>query len=132
MQALRCCAVGLLALFSTSAFAQDSLETLLAAGEALYHHAIGCWTCHGVNAEGLVAPSLRFGPSPVEIFDEFDTNPLMAAIAAELDPSDEDLVAVSLYIRTMVDLPVSLELAASSRAELAAYKVDAATPEPVK
>ena len=62
------------------------------------------------DRRGLVGPSLHFGPKPVDIFDQLESNPVMGVIVAEMDPSDEDLVAISLYIRTLAGLPLDADL----------------------
>ena len=109
-------------LLSTSILGQEPINTLVARGEALFNDDVGCWVCHRETGEGLVGPSLLFGPTPMDIFDQLESNPVMAVIVAELDPSDEDLVAISMHIRTLADLPVSAELAEQYRSEFAAYK----------
>ena len=107
---------------STSVLGQGPIDTLVARGEALFNDDVGCWVCHRETGEGLVGPSLLFGPTPMDIFDQLESNPVMAVIVAELDPSDEDLVAISMHIRTLADLPVSAELAEQYRTEFAAYR----------
>lgn len=109
-------------LLSAPGLAQESIDEMLARGDALFNNRVGCWVCHQETGEGLVGPSLLFGPTPMDIFDQLESNPVMGVIVAELDPSDEDLVAISMHIRTLADLPVSAELAEQYRAELAAYK----------
>ena len=109
-------------LLSTSILGQEPIDTLVARGEALFNDDVGCWVCHRETGEGLVGPSLLFGPTPMDIFDQLESNPVMAVIVAELDPSDEDLVAISMHIRTLANLPVSAELAEQYRTEFAAYK----------
>ncbi len=101
---------------------QQSVDEMLARGEALFNNRIGCWVCHQETGEGLVGPSLLFGPTPMDIYDQLESNPVMGVIVAELDPSDEDLVAISMHIRTLADLPVSAELAEQYRTDFAAYK----------
>ena len=105
---------------STPVLGQEPIDTLVARGEALFNDDVGCWVCHRETGEGLVGPSLLFGPTPMDIFDQLESNPVMAVIVAELDPSDEDLVAISMHIRTLANLPVSAELAEQYRTEFAA------------
>ena len=109
-------------LLSAPGLGQESIDEMLARGDALFNNRVGCWVCHQETGEGLVGPSLLFGPTPMDIFDQLESNPVMGVIVAELDPSDEDLVAISMHIRTLADLPVSAELAEQYRTELAAYK----------
>jgi len=99
-----------LAIFSIAASGQDSVDALVERGQELFHADIGCWVCHAESGEGLVGPSLHFGPTPVDVFDQLESNPVMGVIVAEMDPSDEDLVAISLYIRTLAGLPLDADL----------------------
>ena len=115
--------LALSALFlGTPVLSQEPIDALLARGEALFKDDVGCWVCHRETGEGLVGPSLLFGPTPTDIFDQLESNPVMGVIVAELDPSDEDLVAISMHIRTLAGLPVSAELAEQYRTEIVAYK----------
>ena len=98
-----------LLLVAGSAQSQE-LNDLLERGRELFHSEIGCRVCHADTGEGLVGPSLLFGPTPVDIFDQLESNPVMGVIVSEMDPSDEDLVAISMYIRTLADLPLEPEL----------------------
>jgi len=104
--------------FSVGIEAQGPLDALVERGQEVYSDDVGCWVCHGETAEGLLGPSLRFGPTPANIADEIRNNPVMGVIAAELDPSDEDLVAVSMYLRMLADLPLDGDLPGQWRAEL--------------
>ena len=88
-------------LFSGTTAAQESVDDLVARGSELFHADIGCWVCHGPTAEGLVGPTLHFGPTPVDIFDQLESNPMMGVIVSEMDPSDADLEAIAMYIRTL-------------------------------
>ncbi len=88
----------------------QELNDLVERGSELFHSEIGCHVCHADTGEGLVGPSLLFGPTPVDIFDQLESNPVMGVIVSEMDPSDEDLVAISMYIRTLADLPLEPEL----------------------
>ena len=85
--------------------AQD-LDAMVERGQELYDSDVGCWVCHSDTGEGLVGPSLHFGPTPADIFDQLESNPIMGVIVNEMDPSDDDLVAISMYIRTLADLPL--------------------------
>jgi mono/diheme cytochrome c family protein len=116
------------AIFSIAASGQDLVDVLVERGQELFHADIGCWVCHAATGEGLVGPSLHFGPTPVDIFDQLESNPVMGVIVAEMDPSDEDLVAISLYIRTLAGLPLDAELPGQWRAALATVKANQAAP----
>lgn len=123
MKNLRCC--GLVASFwlAGTAAAQDSIEALIARGEAVYDADVGCWVCHAQTGEGLLGPSLLAGPTAADIFDQLQSNPVMGVIAQEVNPTDEDLVAVALYIRQeLANLPVSASLPEEFRRELAVAK----------
>ena len=117
-----------LAIFSIAASGQDSVNALVERGEELFHADIGCWVCHAATGEGLVGPSLHFGPTPVDIFDQLESNPVMGVILAEMDPSDEDLVAISLYIRTLAGLPLDAELPGQWLTALGTVKANQAAP----
>ena len=83
-------------LFSQTVVAQENMDGLVDRGSELFHADIGCQVCHSETGEGLIGPSLHFGPTPVDIFDQLESNPVMAVIVSEMDPSDDDLVALSL------------------------------------
>ena len=104
--------------------AQDAVDEMVARGGELFHADIGCWVCHGETAEGLVGPTLHFGPTPVDIFDQLESNPMMGVIVAEMDPSDEDLEAIAMYIRTLAGLPLDLGMVEGWRSALAAVKAN--------
>ncbi len=110
--------------FLAGPLAAQELDALVERGEALFHSAIGCATCHAETGEGLVGPSLLFGPTPVDIFDQLESNPVMGVIVSEMDPSDEDLAAISMYIRTLAGLPLDAGLAERWLANLAIVKAN--------
>ena len=102
----------------------QSVEELVARGSELFHADIGCWVCHGETAQGVVGPTLHFGPSPVDIFDQLESNPMMGVIVSEMDPSDADLEAIAMYIRTLADLPLELGLVEDWRTALSLVKAN--------
>ena len=104
--------------------AQENMDALLERGGELFHADIGCRVCHADTGGGLVGPSLHFGPTPVDIFDQLESNPIMGVIVSEMNPSDEDLVAMSMYIRTLAGLPLDAELPGQWRAALATVKAN--------
>lgn len=104
----------------------QTVEELVARGGELFNADIGCHVCHGPNAQGLVGPTLHFGPTPVDIFDQLESNPMMGVIVAEMDPSDADLEAIAMYIRTLADLPLELGLVEDWRTALAIVKANQA------
>ena len=77
---------------------EQAWEELLEKGEQLYFEDVSCWVCHGDNAEGRVGPSLQYGPTPMMMQDQLDSNPQMAVVVAELNPSIDDLIALASYI----------------------------------
>ena len=46
----------------------------------------------------------------MDIFDQLESNPIMGVIVEEMNPSDDDLVAIAMYIRTLADLPLDAGL----------------------
>lgn len=100
-----------------------SIEQLLERGEELYNQPPSCWVCHGEEAEGRIGPALTFGPSPADIYEQLLNTPQMGVINQELNPSDEDLVAIAAYIRSLSELPLSNELIAEFRSGLTARKM---------
>ena len=65
-----------------------------------------CWVCHGENGEGRLGPTLLNGPRAADICDQIQSNSQMGMIERELNPADEDLVAIALYLRKLVALPM--------------------------
>lgn len=110
-------------LVAGSAHSQD-IDSLVARGSELFHSDIGCRVCHADTGEGLVGPSLLFGPTPVDIFDQLESNPVMGVIVSEMDPSDTDLVAISMYIRELAGLPQNPDLAQLWLADLETVKAN--------
>lgn len=116
--------VGILATFLIGghAAAQESVDALVARGGELYNADVGCWVCHAQSGEGLVGPSLLGGVTPADIFEQLETNPIMGVIAQEMNPSDEDLVAISMYIRQLAGLELAPTLPGEYRQALAAAR----------
>lgn len=104
-----------------SAYSQD-LDDLVERGSELFHSDIGCHVCHAASGEGLVGPSLLFGPTPVDIFDQLESNPVMGVIVSEMDPTDNDLVAISMYIRSLADLSLEADLPGAWLSDLETVK----------
>jgi DNA-binding beta-propeller fold protein YncE len=113
-------------MLSGIAAGQETIDALVERGQELFDANIGCRVCHAETGAGLIGPSLLFGPSPVDIFDQLESNPVMGVIVAEMDPSDEDLVAISMYIRTLADLPLEADLPEQWRTALAIVKANQA------
>ena len=107
--------------FSHIAFAQLSEEELLARGEALYFEQVSCWVCHGDDGSGRVGPSITYGPTPAQIQEQLDSNPQMAVIVSEMNPSEDDLVALSVYLNSLGGTQVNDMQMEGWRVDLAAY-----------
>ena len=122
--------VALIALFAASVAVADELEDLSARGKELYFERVSCWVCHGDNAEGRIGPSLHYGPTPMVMQEQLDSNPQMEVIVTELNPSSEDLIAVATFIASLGESTVTEETVAEWRAELAAMAA-AKAPEAV-
>lgn len=65
-----------------------------------------CWVCHGENAEGRLGPTLLNGPTAADIYDQIQSNPQMGMLEMEMKPTDEDLVAIALYLHNLAGLPM--------------------------
>lgn len=108
-------------LLGSSAHSQE-VNDLVARGQELFDSDIGCHVCHAPTGTGLVGPSLLFGPTPVDIFDQLESNPVMGVIVSEMDPSDDDLVAISMYIRQLGGLSLDAGITQQWLADLATVK----------
>ena len=71
--------------------AQADPAALAERGRALYFERVSCWVCHGDEAEGRIGPSLQYGPTPMAIQEQLDSNPQMGVIVTELNPSADDI-----------------------------------------
>jgi len=109
---------------SGASTAQESIDALVQRGEALYTADVGCWVCHAESGEGLLGPSLLNGPTPADIYNQLQSNPMMGVIVQEVNPTDEDLIALSMYIRQLAGLPLTETLPAEYRQVLAAVKAN--------
>ena len=114
------------ALWLAGPLAAQDLDALVERGSELFHADIGCWVCHSETGEGLVGPTLHFGPTPVDIFDQLESNPIMGVIVEEMNPSDDDLVAIAMYIRTLAGLPLDAGLPEEWLAALEVVKANQA------
>ena len=95
--------LGFLLAVSMTSNASDVEEILSIAGrgEAIFQQEASCKTCHGESGEGLIGPSIQYGPTPFDIHYQLNTNPQMAPVREVLDLSNDDLIAVSVYIRRL-------------------------------
>lgn len=122
-QTLLAATCGLLFLISAPSNAQE-LEALSERGKELYFNRVSCWVCHGETGEGNLGPTLSQGPTPSDIKNQMDTNPIMSGVKAALDPDAEDLIALAVYIGEIVDKPVAEMQVAAWRNELAAIEAE--------
>lgn len=107
-------------LFSAGATADDNLDELSAKGKELYFERVSCWVCHGDNAEGRIGPSLQYGPTPMVMQEQLDSNPQMAVIVTELNPTSEDLISLAIYIASLGEGVATQETISAWRTELTA------------
>lgn len=110
----------LVLLGADSVFAQSN-EELVEQGRELYFQQVSCWVCHGDNAEGRIGPTIAYGPTPAQIQEQLDGNPQMAVIVAEMNPDEDDLVALSMYLSSLGGKNIDEMQITNWRAELAAY-----------
>ena len=108
--------------------AQEDLAALSERGRALYFERVSCWVCHGDDAEGRVGPTLQHGPTPMDIQEQLESNPQMGVIVAELNPNDDDLVALATYLGGLDGDPVDATDIAGWRTQLTAM-AEARGPE---
>jgi DNA-binding beta-propeller fold protein YncE len=118
----RVTAILLSGLFTVPALAQVNLDAVISKGKELYSAPASCHVCHRDTGEGLIGPDIRYGPTPAQILEQLINNPQMAVILQELDPDNEDLIAIAMYIRSMGDLEISEELIIRQRSQLVAAR----------
>jgi DNA-binding beta-propeller fold protein YncE len=110
-----------LALASGDPMGTATVDDLVQQGKDFYNLPVSCWVCHGEKGEGRVGPELS-GPSAGFIYEQIQNNPQMGFIDQELKPTDDDLVGVSLYLRTLAGQPVDQSVVGELYAELAEQK----------
>ena len=108
--------------------AQENIDALTEQGRELFFERVSCWVCHGEDASGLVGPTLRHGPTPVEIQEQLDSNPQMGVIVAELAPDEDDLVALATYLGSLDGDPVTPDVIQGWRSDHQAM-IEARGPE---
>ena len=108
-----------LAACAISLVVHADVDELLQRGEEIYTTPSSCITCHGAEGEGGIGPTLAHGPTPYDVDEQFRSNPQMGPLREILKPTQEDLVAVALYIRTLYGLEVDEEQEAKLRSTLA-------------
>jgi hypothetical protein len=97
----------LAASMTASAAEVEEILSIAARGEAIFQQEASCKTCHGESGEGLIGPSIQYGPTPFDIHYQLNTNPQMGSLSELLDPSNDDLIALSVYIRRMMGTPAA-------------------------
>ena len=89
----------------------EEVAALAVRGAEIFRQPAACWTCHGENGEGLIGPALNFDPSPFDIAYQFRVNPQMAPLREVLQPTNDDFVALSVFIRQLNGaLPEDMDL----------------------
>ncbi len=96
----------------------NDLDALLAHGEALYGGPGACGDCHGDDARGGDAPSLTFGPSAYDIVYQLETNPDMADSREQMQGTDEDMIALAVYVRELAGMENNSDVVAELVASL--------------
>ncbi len=83
-------------------------------GRELYFLADSCVECHGADGSGgLAAPPLDAGITPRAIDYQLRTNPEMAELADALQATQQDLLALSVFVRELTGDPTdSIDVAA--------------------
>lgn len=83
----------------------QELNQLIAEGGEWFNHPSGCQDCHGSDALGESGPAIDFGPTPAEIAYELDATEEMVDMQRELQLSEADILAVSVYILDLAGTP---------------------------
>ena len=96
---------GFLSLVGGYAVAQDhDMAALTERGKELYFEQVSCWVCHGDDAAGRIGPTLlEKTHTPLDIQEQLDSNPQMAIITTELNPTVDDMLAITVYLGSLID-----------------------------
>jgi DNA-binding beta-propeller fold protein YncE len=103
---------------ASQSFAQVDLNNYLKRGEVLYKQPASCAVCHKQDGTGLIGPDITYGPAPAVILEQMLNNPQMAGISAELKANNEDLIALSVYIRSLTGIETTETTLVNERAQL--------------
>lgn len=114
-------------LFPSLVYAQVDLDAVVKRGEALYNLPASCAVCHKQDGTGLIGPDITYGPTAAQILEQMLNNPQMAAISQEIKASNEDLLALSVYIRTFSDQETTEATIVDQRAKLASARAKTET-----
>ena len=113
-------ATTILLLSCTGGSVEDELTVaeLSEHGRELYFLADSCVECHGADGSGgLAAPPLDAGITPRSIDYQLRTNPEMAELADSLQATQQDLLALSVFIRELTGDPADSVAVAALAAE---------------
>ena len=115
-------------LLSLNVLAQgNNIDDLIEAGRAIYIQPGACITCHMEDANGnpsLNSKTLRYGPSPLELSNALNSVPQMGPIAVTLNLSNNDLVALSAYLRDLAGLELNASVVSELRASTSGISTD--------
>ena len=114
-------------LIASQSFAQVDLGLYEQRGDELYNSPASCGVCHKQDGTGLIGPDITYGPTPAQILDQMLNNPQMAAIAQELKADNEDLISLSVYIRSLTGLETTETMIVNQRAQLIAARAKTET-----
>jgi DNA-binding beta-propeller fold protein YncE len=115
------------ALLPSLAYAQVDLDAVVKRGESLYNQPASCAVCHRDDGTGLIGPDITYGPTAAQILEQMLNNPQMAAITQELEADNEDLLALSAYIRTFSGLETTEATIVDQRAKLVSARAKTQT-----
>jgi DNA-binding beta-propeller fold protein YncE/mono/diheme cytochrome c family protein len=114
--------LALVTVFAPQAHAQVNLDTYAERGKELFLAPASCSVCHKQDGTGLIGPDITYGPTAAQIFEQLQNNPQMAAIAQELKADNEELIALSVYIRTLGRLDMNENMIVDQRTQLVAAR----------
>ncbi len=103
---------------ASQAHAQVDLGLYEQRGEELYNSPASCAVCHKQDGTGLIGPDITYGPTSAQILEQMLNNPQMAGIAQELKADNEDLISLSVYIRSLTSLETTEAMIVDQRAKL--------------
>lgn len=105
-------------LLASTSYAQVNSAAYVERGKALYNQPASCAVCHRQDGTGLIGPDITYGPTAAQILEQMLNNPQMAAISQELKADNEDLIALSVYIRTFSGQETTEKTVVDQRAQL--------------
>lgn len=83
--------------------AADEAQELYERGQELYNlmNPASCGVCHSADGSGGAGPTIQYGPAPDVIYYQLTNNPQMGPLNSALKPTNDDLLALSVYIKTL-------------------------------